>query len=341
MKAIGKLHAKPGLWLYDAPMPQMGVNDLLIKVKQTSLCGTDLHIYDWDEWAQKTIHIPMTTGHEFFGIIEDVGSNVQNFKKGDRVAGEGHIVCGHCRHCRAGVFHLCPNTQGLGVNRTGCFAEYVVLPAFNAFKVPDTISDDVATILDPFGNAVHTALSFDLVGEDVLITGAGPIGQMACAIAKKVGARNIVITDIHDYRLEMARKMGATHAINTQNKNLSDLMLHLGLTEGFTVGLEMSGAQKALDEMIEAMATGGKIALLGILPSKTVIDGTKVVFKSLHLLGIYGREMFGTWQKAIRLLQEGLDLKPVISHTFSYQEFEKGFDAMRKAQCEKVILKWF
>lgn len=333
MKALGKLHAKPGLWLYDAPMPQMGPNDLLIKVAQTSLCGTDLHIYEWDEWAKRTIPVPITTGHEFFGIVADVGSNVHSFKKGDRVAGEGHIVCGECRSCRAGVYHLCPNTQGLGVNRTGCFAEYVALPAFNAILVPNEISDDVATILDPFGNAVHTALSFDLVGEDVLITGAGPIGQMACAIAKKVGARNIVATDINDERLEMARKMGATHVINTKRDPLL-------FPEGFTVGLEMSGAQKALDQMIDAMVCGGKIALLGILPPHTTLDGTKVVFKSLELKGIYGREMFSTWQKAIRLLQEGIDLEPVISHKLPYTAYEQGFELMRNAKCGKIILNW-
>ncbi len=340
MKALGKLHKKPGLWLYDAPMPEMGPNDLLIKVRQTSLCGTDLHIYNWDEWAKKTIPVPMTTGHEFFGIVQEVGQNVHDFKKGDRVSGEGHIVCGHCRNCRAGKCHLCPNTLGLGVHRTGCFAEYVVLPAFNAFLVPNDIPDDIATILDPFGNAVHTALTFDLVGEDVLITGAGPIGLMALAVARKIGARHIVVTDVNESRLEMARKLGATYAINTNLTSLQTIMDTLLMKEGFTVGLEMSGAQKALEEMIEVMSCGGKIALLGILPSKTVIDGNKVVFKSLLLQGIYGREMFETWHKATCLLQEGLDISPIITHRFHFDEFEKAFDGMQKADCGKMILDW-
>lgn len=340
MKALGKLHKKPGLWLYDAPMPEIGPNDLLIKVRQTSLCGTDLHIYDWDEWAQKTIPVPITTGHEFFGIVEAVGTNVQDFKPGNRVAGEGHIICGHCRNCRAGKFHLCPSTQGLGVNRTGCFAEYVAIPAFNAFLLPNDIPDDIATILDPFGNAVHTALAFDLIGEDVLITGAGPIGIMAAMVAQKVGARHIVLTDINDSRLEMARKMGVAHAINTKTHAIKDVMHELHMQEGFTVGLEMSGAQSALNEMIDVMSCGGKIALLGILPPKTVIDGTKVIFKSLVLQGIYGREMFETWHKATCLLQEGLDISDIITHKFTPEEFEKAFEVMHNATCGKVILTW-
>lgn len=340
MKALGKLHKKPGLWLYDAPMPQIGPNDLLIKVRQTSLCGTDLHIYDWDEWAQNTIPVPITTGHEFFGIVEAVGSNVQGFTKGNRVAGEGHIVCGRCRNCRAGKFHLCPSTQGIGVNRTGCFAEYVAIPAFNAFLLPDDISDDVATILDPFGNAVHTALAFDLIGEDVLITGAGPIGIMAAMVAQKVGARHIVVTDINDSRLEMARQMGIVHAINTKTHAIKDVMQELHMQESFTVGLEMSGAQSALDEMISVMSCGGKIALLGILPAKTLIDGAKIIFKSLLLQGIYGREMFETWHKATCLLQEGLDISGIITHKFQPEEFEKAFEVMHKGTCGKVIIRW-
>lgn len=340
MKALGKLHKKPGLWLYDAPMPEIGPNDLLIKVRQTSLCGTDLHIYKWDEWAQKTIPVPITTGHEFFGIVEAVGTNVQGFKPGDRVAGEGHIICGRCRNCRAGRFHLCPSTQGLGVHRNGCFAEYVTIPAFNAFLVPKDIPDDIATILDPFGNAVHTALAFDLVGEDVLITGAGPIGIMAAMVAQKVGARHIVLTDINDTRLEMARKMGVAHTINTKVRAIKDVMQELHMQEGFTVGLEMSGAQSALSEMIDLMSCGGKIALLGILPSKTMIDGTKVIFKSLLLQGIYGREMFETWYKATCLLQEGLDISGIITHKFSPEEFEKAFEAMHNATCGKILLTW-
>ena len=340
MKALGKLHKKPGLWIYDASMPEVGPDDILIKVKKTSLCGTDLHIYQWDEWAQKTIPVPMTTGHEFFGIVEKVGASVKNFKKGDRVAGEGHIVCGTCRSCREGRPHECPNTQGLGVNRTGCFAEFVAIPAFNAILLPKEISDDIASVLDPLGNAAHTALSFDLVGQDVLITGAGPIGVMAVAIARKVGARNIVITDVNDFRLDMARKHGATYAVNVKKENLSEVMKKLNIQEGFTVGLEMSGAPSALDNMVDAMSCGGKIALLGILPSKTVIDGTKVIFKSLTLKGIYGRMMFETWHKVIALIQEGLDVSSVITHNFPPESFEKGFEMMKKAECGKVVLTW-
>lgn len=340
MKALGKLYKKPGLWLYDAPMPQMGPNDLLIKVSQTSLCGTDLHIYNWDEWAQKTIPVPVTTGHEFFGIVEEVSPNTTGFKKGDRVAGEGHIICGHCRNCRGGMFHLCPNTQGLGVNRAGCFAEYVALPAFNVIMLPNDIPDDIATILDPFGNAVHTALTFDLVGEDVLITGAGAIGLMAVAIARKIGAGNIVVTDINERRLELARKMGATCCVNTKTDSLKTVMQQLHMAEGFQVGLEMSGAPSALHEMIEVMSCGGKIALLGLLPSSTVIDGTKVIFKSLHLQGIYGRKMFETWHKAISLLHEGLNISPIITHIFKAEEFEKAFEVAKSGNCGKVLLTW-
>ncbi len=338
MKALGKLQKKPGLWMYDAPMPEMGPNDLLIKVKKVSLCGTDLHIYNWDEWAERVIPVPMTVGHEFMGVVEGVGQNVHSFKQGDRISGEGHIVCGECRNCRSGRFHLCPHTKGLGVNRPGCFAEYVVIPAFNAIKLPDAISDDIGAILDPLGNAVHTALSFDIVGENLLITGAGAIGLMAVAIARKVGARDIVVTDISELRLEMARKLGATLAINTRHTPLDVAMKQLSIEEGFAVGLEMSGAQSALDEMIDAMSWGGKIALLGILPINTVIDGTKIVFKSLELKGIYGREMFGTWHKVIALLEEGLDLTSLITHRFALSEFEKAFQAMQEHTSGKIIL---
>ncbi len=340
MKAIGKLYKKPGLWLYEADMPTCGPNDLLIQVKKTSLCGTDLHIYNWDEWAQKTIPVPMTVGHEFMGTVVEVGTNVEGFTIGERVSGEGHIVCGHCRSCRAGTFHLCPHTQGLGVNRPGCFAEYLALPAFNAYKIPGEVPDDVGAILDPLGNAAHTALSFDLVGEDVLITGAGSIGLMAALIAKKIGARNIVITDINEKRLELAKKLGVTRAINTKRCPLSQVLEELAIEDGFRVGLEMSGAQAALDEMIDAMAPGGKIALLGILPSKTIVDGTKLIFKSLYLKGIYGREMFETWHKVIALLQEGLDVLSLITHRFPAEEFEKGFELMQRGESEKVVLSW-
>jgi len=340
MKALGKLHKKPGLWLYDALMPEVGPNDLLIKVKKASLCGTDMHIYNWDAWAEYTIPVPMTTGHEFFGIVEKIGTHVTNFKIGDRVSCEGHIICGQCRNCRAGRFHLCQHTLGIGVNRPGCFAEYVSVPAFNALLLPADIPDDIAAILDPFGNAVHACLSFDLIGEDVLITGAGAIGLMATAIAKKVGARHIVVTDISDMRLEMARKMGASKAINTKNQSLPSVMQELNMNEGFTVGLEMSGAQSALSEMISVMSCGANIALLGILPSKTVIDAPSVIFKSLHLKGIYGREMFETWHKGFRLLQEGLDLSAIITHSFLPEEYEQAFAVMQNATCGKVILNW-
>ncbi len=340
MKALGKLEKKAGLSLYDAKMPEIGPNDLLVRVVKSSLCGTDLHIYNWDEWAEKTIPVPMTIGHEFFGIVEQVGSNVKGFYLGDRISGEGHIVCGICTSCRKGIFHLCPHTQGLGVNRTGCFAEYVQIPAFNAYKIPKEVSDDIASILDPLGNAIHTALSFDLVGEDVLITGAGSIGLMALKICQKVGARHIVITDKSSTRLEMAKMMGATRAINTNNRCLSDVLRELDIEDGFSRALEMSGSEDALHEIIEAAANGAKIALLGILPSKTTLDGQKVIFKSLEFKGIYGREMFGSWQKAIALLQEGLDISPIITHHFKPEDYQKAFQLMQKGSCGKIIIDW-
>lgn len=341
MRALGKLKKEPGLWMYDAPKPTYGPNDVLIKIKKTAICGTDLHIYQWDQWAQKTIPVPMTVGHEFVGVIEEVGSEVKTFKPGDRVSGEGHLICGHCRNCRAGKFHLCRNTLGVGVNRTGCFAEYLVIPAFNTFAVPAEINDDVASFLDPLGNAVHTALSFDLVGEDVLITGAGPIGIMAAAIAKHVGARHIVITDVNDYRLNLAKKMGATTAVNVSQKNLSDVMKELkSITEGFDVGLEMSGNPAAFQSMVDAMSHGGKIALLGILPDGTPLAWTKVIFKSLFIKGIYGREMFETWYKMASMLQSGLDVQPIVTHKFKAEDFQKAFDVMLLGQSGKVILEW-
>lgn len=340
MRALGKLKRETGLWMYDAPMPEYGPNDLLIKIKKTAICGTDIHIYQWDKWAQDTIPVPMTVGHEFVGIVEKVGSAVSGFKPGDRVSGEGHLICGQCRNCRAGKLHLCRNTLGVGVNRTGCFAEYLVIPATNAFPVPPEISDDIASFLDPLGNAVHTALSFDLVGEDVLITGAGPIGIMATAIARHVGARHVVITDINDYRLGLAQKMGATRAVNVTRTNLKDVMKELKMAEGFDVGLEMSGSPAAFQTMIDTMNHGGKIALLGIIPDGTSIAWTKVIFKSLFLKGIYGREMFETWYKMASMLQSGLDVKPVITHTFAANDFQKGFDVMLAGQSGKVILDW-
>jgi len=340
MKALSKLKAEEGIWMVDAPEPEVGHNDLLIKIRKTAICGTDVHIYNWDEWSQKTIPVPMIVGHEYVGEVVGIGQEVKGFKIGDRVSGEGHITCGHCRNCRGGRTHLCRNTIGVGVNRQGCFAEYLVLPAFNAFKIPDNISDDLASIFDPFGNAVHTALSFDLVGEDVLVSGAGPIGIMAAAVAKHVGARNVVITDVNEYRLGLARKMGVTRAVDVSKESLHDVMNELGMTEGFDVGLEMSGAPPAFRTMLDTMNHSGRIAMLGIPPSDMSIDWNKVIFKGLFIKGIYGREMFETWYKMAALIQSGLDLSPIITHRFSIDEFQQGFDAMRSGQSGKVILSW-
>ena len=340
MKALAKLKPEPGIWMTQVDRPVIGHNDLLIKIKKTAICGTDVHIHNWDEWAQKTIPVPMVVGHEYVGEVVEVGQEVRGFNVGDRVSGEGHITCGHCRNCRAGRTHLCRNTIGVGVNREGAFAEYLVLPAFNAFKIPDGISDDLAAIFDPFGNAVHTALSFDLVGEDVLITGAGPIGIMAAAVAKHVGARHVVITDINDYRLELARKMGIEHTVNVAKQSLSDVMAELKMSEGFDVGLEMSGNAAAFDSMLAAMNHGGHVALLGILPAGTGIDWSQVIFKGLVIKGIYGREMFETWYKMASLIQSGLDLTPIITHHYSIDDFQKGFDVMCSGTSGKVILDW-
>ncbi|HKV96577.1 MAG TPA: L-threonine 3-dehydrogenase [Gammaproteobacteria bacterium] len=340
MKALVKAKAKEGIWLQDMPKPKIGHNDLLVKIRKTAICGTDIHIYNWDAWAQKTIPVPMTVGHEFVGTVAEIGSEVQGFKVGERISGEGHITCGHCRNCRAGRRHLCRNTVGVGVNRPGCFAEYLVIPAMNAFPLPDSISDDIAAFLDPLGNAVHTALSFDLVGEDVLITGAGPIGCMAAAIAKHVGARYVVITDVNDYRLGLAHKMGATRAVNVQKEKLEDVMHALGMTEGFDVGLEMSGNPQAFRQMLAVMVHGGKVALLGLPPAEVAIDWNQVIFKGLILKGIYGREMFETWYKMVSMLQSGLDISPVLTHHFPIGEFQKGFDVMRTGQSGKVVLDW-
>lgn len=340
MKSLAKLHREKGIWLTDSKMPELGHNDLLIKIKKTAICGTDMHIYNWDEWAQKTIPVPMVVGHEYVGTVVDMGEEVKGFTKGDRVSGEGHITCGHCRNCRAGRRHLCRNTEGVGVNRSGSFAEYLVIPAFNAFKIPSNISDDLASIFDPFGNAVHTTLSFDLVGEDVLITGAGPIGIMAAAVAQHVGARYVVITDINEYRLDLAKKMGATRVVNVAKEDLSDVMKELGMTEGFDVGLEMSGVPAAFSDMLAKMNNGGKIAMLGIPPESVAIDWTKVIFKGLTIKGIYGREMFETWYKMASLLQSGLDLSPIITHQFDVEDFQQGFDTMGSGQSGKVILNW-
>lgn len=340
MKALSKLKSEVGIWMTDVERPKVGHNDLLIKIRKTAICGTDMHIYNWDDWAKQTIPVPMVVGHEYVGEVVDMGQEVRGFNVGDRVSGEGHITCGHCRNCRAGRVHLCRNTTGVGVNREGSFAEYLVIPAFNAFKIPDNISDELASIFDPFGNAVHTALSFDLVGEDVLITGAGPIGIMAVAVAKHVGARHVVITDVNPYRLALAEKMGATRAVNVAKESLKDVMNELGMTEGFDVGLEMSGVPTAFSDMLNNMNNGGKIALLGIPPSDMAIDWNQVIFKGLVIKGIYGREMFETWYKMASLIQSGLDISPIITHQLSIDEFQQGFDIMNSGQSGKVILNW-
>lgn len=340
MKALAKLKAETGIWMTDVAKPNMGHNDLLIRIRKTAICGTDMHIYNWDDWAQATIPVPMVVGHEYVGEVVDMGQEVRGFSIGDRVSGEGHITCNHCRNCRAGRVHLCRNTVGVGVNREGSFAEYLVIPAYNAFKIPDNISDELASIFDPFGNAVHTALSFDLVGEDVLITGAGPIGIMAAAVAKHVGARHVVITDINPYRLALAEKMGATRAVNVSEQKLEDVMSELGMTEGFDVGLEMSGVPVAFNSMLNNMNHGGKIAMLGIPPSDMAVDWNQVIFKGLVIKGIYGREMFETWYKMASLIQSGLDISPIITHQFDIEQFQQGFDTMGSGQSGKVILNW-
>src|SRR5881296_2658387 len=331
MKALVKAQAAPGLSLQDVPVPDIGINDVLIRVDRTGICGTDLHIYSWDAWAQKTIPVPLVTGHEFVGEIVEVGSNVKDFHPGEVVSGEGHVVCGHCRNCLAGRRHLCKDTKGVGVNRPGAFAEYLTLPMSNVWVHDASVPRDVAAIFDPFGNAVHTALSFPVLGEDVLITGAGPIGIMAAAIVRHAGARYVVITDVNEYRLELARKMGATVAWNVGHGNLRQVQEHLGMVEGFDVGLEMSGNPSAFRDMIDNMCHGGKIAMLGIPSAQMPIDWNKVVFNMLTIKGIYGREMYETWYKMTVMLQSGLDIKPAITHRFHFTEFEKGFEVMLSA----------
>jgi threonine 3-dehydrogenase len=326
--------------MMDVPVPEVGPNDVLIRIHKSAICGTDMHIWNWDAWAQKTIPVPMHVGHEYVGVIEKVGSAVTGYKGGERVTGEGHIVCGHCRNCRAGKRHLCPNTIGVGVNRPGSFAEYLCLPAENVFPVPASIPDDVVSIFDPYGNAAHTALSYEMVGEDVLITGAGPIGIMAVAICKKAGARNVVITDVNDYRLDLAMKLGATKSVNVSKTDLKTVMKELGMTEGFDIGLEMSGNIHAFRSMIDAMVNGGRISMLGIFGEEAAIDWGKVIFKGLFLKGIYGREMFETWYKMSAMIQSGLDISPVITHRFPIEEFQKGFEAMNSGKSGKVVLDW-
>jgi threonine 3-dehydrogenase len=340
MRALVKARREPGIWMEDVATPDVGHNDVLIRVRKAAICGTDIHIYNWDEWAQRTIPVPMAIGHEFTGEVAAIGSEVRGLEVGDRVSGEGHITCGFCRNCRAGRRHLCRNTLGVGVNRPGCFAEYVVIPASNAFVLPDSIGDDVAAFLDPLGNATHAALSFDLVGEDVLITGAGPIGIMAVAIARHVGARHVVITDVNDYRLDLARKMGATRAVNAQRESLDDVMKDLGMQEGFDVGLEMSGNPGAFRDLLRVMVHGGRVAILGIPPGEAAIDWNQVIFKGLLLKGIYGREMFETWYKMATMLQSGLDVTPVITHRYRSDEYLEAFEAMKSGRSGKVVLDW-
>jgi threonine 3-dehydrogenase len=340
MRAIAKLQAGPGLSLTEVPVPTPGVNDVLIKVKRTSICGTDVHIYNWDSWAAKTIKAPMVIGHEFVGTIEAVGANVVGFNPGDLVDGEGHIVCGLCRNCLAGRRHLCKDTKGVGVNRDGAFAEYLCIPATNAVHVDPAIPLDVLSCFDPLGNATHTALQYDLVGEDVLITGAGPIGCMATAIAQQAGARKVVVTDVNPDRLALAARMGATRTVDVSKENLTEVQREIGMKEGFDVGLEMSGNPVALNTMIDNMAHGGRIALLGIMPGAAAVDWNKVVFNMLTIRGIYGREMYETWYKMTSLIQRGLDISPVITHRFHYTDFQQGFDLMRSGRSGKIILNW-
>ena len=340
MKALVKARAEPGIWLQDVPEPSVGHNDVLIKVHRSAICGTDMHIYNWDAWAQKTVPVPMAVGHEYSGEIVELGSEVRGFSTGDRVSGEGHITCGHCRNCRAGRRHLCRNTSSVGVNRPGAFAEYLTIPATNVFKLPPAIDDEIASILDPFGNATHTALAFNVVGEDVLITGAGPIGIMAAAIARHVGARYVVITDVNDYRLDLARRMGATRAVNVEREKLRAVMDELGMTEGFDVGMEMSGVPQAFESLLLHMNHGGKVALLGIPPARMAIDWNQIIFKGLEIKGVYGREMFETWYKMVAMIQSGLDLSPIITHHYAAEEFETAFATMLSGQSGKIILDW-
>ncbi len=340
MKALVKAKSEEGLWLEDVPVPEIGINDVLIKVDRTAICGTDIHIYNWDNWAQQTIPVPMVVGHEFVGEIVEVGSNVIDFHPGEIVSGEGHVVCGRCRNCMAGRRHLCAHTSGIGVNRSGAFAEYVALPMSNVWEHRPGIDLDVAAIFDPFGNAVHTALQFDLLGEDILITGAGPIGAMAAAVCKYAGARHIVITDQNPWRLELAAKMGATRTVNILEETLTDVCDELGMAEGFDVGLEMSGSPQAFDDMVKMMCHGGKISMLGIPAEPAPVDWNQIIFNMLTIKGIYGREMYETWYKMSVMVENGLDLSGIITHRFDYTDFQQGFDVMRSGKAGKVILKW-
>ena len=340
MKALVKAKPEAGLWMQYVPVPEPGPNDVLIKVKKSAICGTDVHIWKWDEWSAKTVPAPMVVGHEFCGEIVDCGKAITKFHIGERVSGEGHVVCGTCRNCRAGRGHLCRNTMGVGVNCPGSFAEYVCIPEANVVPIPDNISDEIAAIFDPFGNAVHTALSFDLVGEDVLVTGAGPIGIMGALVAQKVGARKVVITDISPYRINLAKRLGVQHVVNAAEETLSDVMTRIGMTEGFDVGLEMSGAAPAMRDMIDKMNNGGKMALLGIAPTEFAVDWNEIIFKMLTVKGIYGREIFETWYKMIALVQSGLNLTDLITHRIDIDEFESGFAAMISGEAGKIVMDW-
>ncbi len=340
MKALVKSKPEPGLWMEQVPVPEMGPGDVLIKVMKSAICGTDVHIWKWDEFSAKTVPVPMVVGHEFVGVIADTGAMATKYKIGQRVSGEGHIVCGICRNCRAGRGHLCRNTKGVGVTRPGSFAQFLCLPESNVVPVPDDIPDEIAAIFDPLGNAVHTALSFDLVGEDVLVTGAGPIGIMGALVAQKVGARKVVITDIAPYRLDLARKVGVQHVVDVSHQELSDVMASIGMTEGFDVGLEMSGAAPAMRQMISRMNNGGKLALLGIAPTEFAVDWNTVIFRMLQIKGIYGREMYETWYKMIALVQSGLDVSGVITHRIGIDDFEAGFAAMISGNSGKVVMDW-
>lgn len=340
MKALVKKHAEPGIWLEEVPVPEPGINDVLIRVMRTAICGTDMHIYNWDNWAQKTIPVPMVVGHEFVGEIVAMGSNVNDFSPGQIVSGEGHVVCGRCRNCMAGRRHLCRNTSGIGVNRPGAFAEYVVLPMSNVWEHTPGIDLDIASLFDPLGNAVHTALQFDLLGEDVLITGAGPIGAMAAAVCRHAGARNVVITDVIDERLALAEKLGATRTVNVSRESLDDVKAELHMTEGFDVGLEMSGNPQALNDQISHLCHGGKISILGIPAENTTVDWSRVIFNMITLKGIYGREMYETWYKMSVMIQSGLDISPVITHRLPFEEFQAGFNAMNEGTASKVVLNW-
>lgn len=339
MKALVKREAAEGIWMEQVPVPEIGPNEVLVKVDKTAICGTDLHIYKWDEWSQRTIKPGLVIGHEFVGRIVTLGSAVENYQVGDRVSAEGHVVCGHCRNCRAGRRHLCPNTVGIGVNRNGAFAEYVAVPASNLWAIPDSIPSELAAFFDPYGNAAHCALEFDLIGEDVLITGAGPIGIIAAGIARHVGARNIVVTDVNDYRLKLAADMGATRVVNVSKQRLKDVVADLHM-EGFDVGLEMSGNPNAFNDMLHCMYHGGKVALLGLLPNGTGVDWDKVIFKGLTLHGIYGRRMFETWYKMTQMVQTGFPLGKALTHQIAIDDFQKGFDLMASGQCGKVVCSW-